>query len=142
MEGCSKNVKFPFNDSTKCTVCKSFQTFFTDCHHSYMCQLSRLLLYIQEAQLSLTCPPNACTNLFTRRRLPRIGRTLRLLPTPLPFDVEPSGSYLVWKNQRMAGLQSGGGRTMIDSVVWAQYINVADRQTDTQTATSPQQQLP
>jgi len=35
----------------------------------------------------------------------------------------------------MAGLQSGAGRMMIDSVVWAQHINV----TDTQTATSPQQ---
>jgi len=30
----------------------------------------------------------------------------------------------------MAGLQSGYGRMMIDSVVWAQYINVTDRQTD------------
>jgi len=35
----------------------------------------------------------------------------------------------------MAGLQSGEGLMLIDSVVWAQYINV----TDTQTATSPQQ---
>jgi len=33
----------------------------------------------------------------------------------------------------MAGLQSGEGRMMIDSVVRVQYINV----TDTQTATSP-----
>jgi len=33
----------------------------------------------------------------------------------------------------MAGLQSREGRMMIDSVVWAQYINV----TDTQTATQP-----
>jgi len=32
----------------------------------------------------------------------------------------------------MAGLQSGEGRMMIDSVVWAQYINVTDTQTDTQ----------
>jgi len=41
---------------------------------------------------------------------------------------------------RTAGLQSAEGRMMIDSVVWAQYINVTDRhtdrQTDTQTATS------
>jgi len=29
----------------------------------------------------------------------------------------------------MAGLQSAEGRMMIDSVVWAQYINVTDRQT-------------
>jgi len=32
----------------------------------------------------------------------------------------------------MAGLQFGKGRMTIDSVVWAQYINV----TDTQTATA------
>jgi len=32
----------------------------------------------------------------------------------------------------MAGLQSGEGRMVMDSVVWALYINV----TDTQTATS------
>jgi len=32
----------------------------------------------------------------------------------------------------MAGLQSDEGRMMIDSVVWAQYVNVTDRQTDRQ----------
>jgi len=31
---------------------------------------------------------------------------------------------------RTAGLQSGEGRMMIDSVVWAQCINVTDTQTD------------
>jgi len=41
--------------------------------------------------------------------------------------------YICYGKTRMAGLQSGEGRMMIDSVVWAQYINV----TDTQTATSP-----
>jgi len=30
----------------------------------------------------------------------------------------------------MAGLQSGEGRMMTDSVVWAQYINMSDKQTD------------
>jgi len=34
----------------------------------------------------------------------------------------------------MAGLQSGEGRMMIDSVVWAQYINVTDRHTDSHVA--------
>jgi len=34
----------------------------------------------------------------------------------------------------MAGLQSGEGRLMIDSVVWAQYINVTDRHTDSHVA--------
>jgi len=30
----------------------------------------------------------------------------------------------------MVGLQSGEGRMMIDLVVWAQYINATDAQTD------------
>jgi len=34
----------------------------------------------------------------------------------------------------MAGLQSREGRMMIDSVVWAQYINVTDRHTDSHVA--------
>jgi len=34
----------------------------------------------------------------------------------------------------MAGLQCGEGRTVIDSVVWAQYINVTDRHTDSHVA--------
>jgi len=34
-----------------------------------------------------------------------------------------------WKT-RMAGLQSGEGSMMIDAVVWTQYINVTDTQTD------------
>jgi len=42
----------------------------------------------------------------------------------------------IWHGKtRMAGLQSGEGRMMIDSVIRAQYVNV----TDTQTATLPQQ---
>jgi len=62
-------------------------------------------------------------------------------PTPLPFDAvsegDPSSCRVhIWSGKtRMAGLQSGEGRMTIDSVVWAQYINVID----TQTATSPQQ---
>jgi len=53
---------------------------------------------------------------------------------PLPFDALSDGnpsSYRVhiWYGKtRMAGLQSGEGRMMIDSVVWAQYINVTDTQ--------------
>jgi len=44
------------------------------------------------------------------------------------FALELSGSYLdIWCGQtRMAKLQSGEGRMMIDSVVWTQYINVTD----------------
>jgi len=55
--------------------------------------------------------------------------------TPLPFDALNEGdpsSYQVrigYEKTRMAGLQSGEGRGMIDSVVWAQYINVTDTQT-------------
>jgi len=36
------------------------------------------------------------------------------------------------RNTVPAGLRSGDGRTMIDSVVWAQYINVTNRQTHRQ----------
>jgi len=41
-----------------------------------------------------------------------------------PFDL--SGSY---GKTRMAGLRSREGRMMIDSVVWAQYINVTNTET-------------
>jgi len=34
----------------------------------------------------------------------------------------------------MAGLQSGEGRMMIDSVLWVQYINVTDTHTDSHVA--------
>jgi len=41
----------------------------------------------------------------------------------------------IWSGKtRMAGLQSGKGRMMIDSVVWAQYINVTDTHTDSHVA--------
>jgi len=33
-----------------------------------------------------------------------------------------------------AGLQSGKGHMMMDSVVWAQYINMTDTQTDSHVA--------
>jgi len=41
--------------------------------------------------------------------------------------------YIWYGKDRITGLQSGEGRMMIDSVVWAQYINATDAQTDTQT---------
>jgi len=65
-----------------------------------------------------------------------IGRIFRVLPTPSHMTPSMTGipsSYGVhiWCGKtRMAGRQSGEGRMMIDSVVWAQYINVTDRQTD------------
>jgi len=34
----------------------------------------------------------------------------------------------------MAGVQSRKGRMMIDSIVWAKYINVTDTQTDSHVA--------
>jgi len=56
---------------------------------------------------------------------------------PLPFDAfserDPFELHVRYGRTRMAGLQSGVGRMMIDSVVWAQYINVTDTQTDKQT---------
>jgi len=65
------------------------------------------------------------------------GRIFRVSPTALPFSalndentLELSRSYLV-RETRMAGLQSGEGRMMIDSVVWAE-IHQRDRQTNIQ----------
>jgi len=56
--------------------------------------------------------------------------------TPSMWGIPSSCRVHIWYGKtRMVGLQSDEGRTMIDSVVWARYINV----TDTQTATSPQQ---
>jgi len=46
-------------------------------------------------------------------------------------------SYLIdiWYGKtRTDGLQSGLGCMMIDSVVWAQYINATDTQTDSRVA--------
>jgi len=65
----------------------------------------------------------------------------RLLPTPLSFDAVNEGdapraigfTFGTGKT-RMTELQSGEGRTTIDSVVWAQYINVTDRHTDSHVA--------
>jgi len=95
----------------------------------------------QEAQLSLINRPtlvhvdvSCCAVLYPIYWPDRLNFT-----HPLTFHAPSEGipsSYRVhiWcKKTRMAGLQSGEGRMMIDSVVWAQYINV----TDTQTATSP-----
>jgi len=51
-------------------------------------------------------------------------------PSPI-WRRQSNSSYRVhiWYGKtRMTGLQSGEGRMMIDSVVWAQYINVTDRQ--------------
>jgi len=39
-----------------------------------------------------------------------------------------SAIHIRYGKTRMAGLQSGEGHTMIDSVVWAQYVNVTDTQ--------------
>jgi len=55
--------------------------------------------------------------------------------TPLPFD-EPYRVHIWYGKARMAGLQSNEGRMMIDSVVWAQYINVTDTQTYSHVATA------
>jgi len=60
----------------------------------------------------------------------------------VPFDAlteEDLSSYRVhvWCGKtRMAGLQAGGGRTMIDSVVLAQYIHQRDRHANRHTDTS------
>jgi len=42
--------------------------------------------------------------------------------------------HIYYGETRMAGLQSGEGRLVIDSVVWAQYSNLTDRHTDSHVA--------
>jgi len=83
-----------------------------------------------------------CQELPSGEGLRLIGRIFRLLPIPLPFDALDEGissSYRVhiWYGKiRMAGLQSGEGSMMINSVVWAQYTNVTDTHTDRHVATA------
>jgi len=55
-----------------------------------------------------------------------------LSPYSLPFDAFNTGDPIelrvhIWYGKnRTVSLQSGEGRIMIDSVVWAQYIDVTD----------------
>jgi len=54
----------------------------------------------------------------------------------LSFDASNDGIlsryrvHIWYGKTRVAGLQSGEDRMKNDSVVWAQHINVTDRQTD------------
>jgi len=94
-------------------------------------------ILVQKTQLSLTNRPK----LPSGKRLRFIGLIFQLLPTPRPYDALDEGdssSYRVhiWYGKtRIAGLQSGVGCIMIDSVIWTQYIYMWD--THRQTATSP-----
>jgi len=78
-----------------------------------------------------------CQQLPSGEWLQFISRIFQLLSTPLPFDafnerIPSSYRVHIWSEKtRMAGLQSGESRMMI--AVWAQYINVTDTRTDTQT---------
>jgi len=85
----------------------------------------------QEAQLSLTNRPK-----FVHADI--LCCAVKSCPLTPSMRGIPS-SYLVhvwYEKTRMAGLQSGEGRMIIDSVVWAQeaYINVTDTQTDSDVA--------
>jgi len=74
-----------------------------------------------------------CQKLPSDERQRYIGRIFRIILPP--FHLTPSmrairSSYrvrILYEKTRMAGRQSGEGRMMIDSVVWAQYINVTDQ---------------
>jgi len=58
-----------------------------------------------------------------------------VFPTFDAFDERNTQVHFGCGGTRMAGLQYGEGRMMIDSVVWAQYINVTDTQTDSHVVT-------
>jgi len=119
--------------------------------HAEFVQHKPVDVHKQEAQLSLTNRP---TLLPSGELLRFIGRILRLtvihqrvtfdsslywpdFPTYLALShltpsmrgVPRSYRVHVWYEKiRTAGLQSGEGRMMIDSVVWAQHINVTATQ--------------
>jgi len=80
-----------------------------------------------------------CPDFPTRSHLPEgsswqhIGRIFCHLPlshlTPSMKRIPPSYRVHIWCGKTiLAGLQSDESRMMIDSVVWAQYINVTDTQ--------------
>jgi len=63
-----------------------------------------------------------------RLYLPLYHSTLSMRGIPSSYRV-----HIGYEKTKMAGLQFGEGRMMIDSVVWTQYINVqTHRQTDRQ----------
>jgi len=83
--------------------------------------------------------PPECLYKCIRQKPPRnCENNVASLAYDTPIEGIPSGSYLVWKT-RIVGIQSPKGRMMIDSIVWAQHISVAETQTATQTATLLQQ---
>jgi len=67
---------------------------------------------------------------FSHFCLPLFYLTPSLIGSPLVIGFIFGVAKLEW-------LQSGKGRIMIDSVVWAQYMNVTDTQTDRQTDRQP-----
>jgi len=95
------------------------------------------IVYSQVAKLSLTCCQNACRKVFARSRHVNVRLTYSQHSTPSMRGIPSSYWVHVWCGKtRMAVLQSGEGRMMVDSVVWAQCINVTDTQTATQTHVS------
>jgi len=137
---CIINVYDMFTFWTSC-----ISLFFSFFKHYFRLTLTanKVVQYSQQLQLSLTNRPTLvqadvpyAVNL-SGKWLQFIGRIFRLLPTLLPCDAVKSPEAI--GKARTAGLQSGKGGMMIDSVVWVQYISVTD--THRQTATSPQQML-
>jgi len=83
----------------------------------------------QKAQISLTNRPTPDWTDFAT-----FTYSLSYL-TPSMRGIPASYRVHIWYGKtRMAGLQSGAGHTMITSIVWAQYINVTDTQTDSHAA--------
>jgi len=74
----------------------------------------------------------ARTNVFARGCNTTVRITYPQHLTPSMSGIASSYRVHIWYGKtRIAGLQSGGSWTMIDSAVWAQYINVTDGQTAT-----------
>jgi len=88
------------------------------------------------AQLWLICHPNPCTNVFTRGRHATVRITYPQHLTPSVTKIPSNYQVHIWYGKtRMAGLQSGEGRMMIDSRRLG-TTHQCDRHTDSHVATA------
>jgi len=79
------------------------------------------------------CLSTGCSTLCADRSVATLQASERQCPV---FVVTCYRTHIWHGKTRMAGLQSGEGRTMINSVIWAQYINVTDTHTDSHVTTA------
>jgi len=90
-------------------------------------------VYIQGTELELTNHQTLVRNVFVTDRRATVRITYPRRSTPAMREILLSCRVRIsYGKTGTVGIRSGKGRTMSDSVVWAQYINVTDRQTHRQ----------